>query len=262
LDNAPNASHEQVLGTSKGVTEQGCPHVHIPKTLLDHLPNPTNSQATEEEEQFMMNTPNETKIVRLVKKGGTNLMSLLLNQAIKPSSSEFLIPVHYKNIAQLPVQQQKAWNNACHDELEALCKRQVYDLVKLPPNCKVIGNRWVFAEKSDLWKHARLVAKGFSQIEDIDYEEIFSPIIHYETVCLMFSLVALEGMYMTGLDVKTTFLYRKLKEEIYMKQPEGFIMKGHEDKVMHLKHALYGLKQAYLAWWCELEAFMKTQGFH
>jgi len=86
--------------------------------------------------------------------------------------------------------------------------------------------------------------------------------IHYETVHLMFSLVALEGMYMTGLDVKTTFLYGKLKEEIYMKQPEGFIMKGHEDKVMHLKHALYGLKQASLAWWCELEAFMKTQGFH
>jgi len=50
------------------------------------------------EEQFMMNNPNETKIVRLVKEGGTNLMSLLLNQAIKPSSSEFLIPVHYKKL--------------------------------------------------------------------------------------------------------------------------------------------------------------------
>jgi len=121
------------------------------------------------EELFMTNNPNEIKITRLVKEGGTNLMSLLLNQAIKPSSSEFLIPVHYKDIARLLVQQQKAWNNACHDELEALHKRQVYDLVKLPPNHKVIGNRWVFAEKSDLWKCARLVAKGFSQSEGIDY---------------------------------------------------------------------------------------------
>jgi len=155
--------------------------------------------------------------MRLVKEGGTNLMSLLLNQAIKPSSSEFLIPVHYKDIARLPVQQQKAWNNACHNELGALHKRQVYDLVKLPSNCKVIRNRWVFAEKSNLWKHARLVAKGFSQIESINYEEIFSPVIHYETVHLMFSLVALEGMYMTGLDVRTAFLYGKLKEEIYIK---------------------------------------------
>jgi len=78
----------------------------------------------------------------------------------------------------------------------------------------------------------------------------------------MFSLVALEDMYMTGLDIKTAFLYGKLKEEIYMKQPEGFIMKGHEDKVMCLKCALYGLKQASLAWWRKLEVFMKTQGFH
>jgi len=94
--------------------------------------------------------------------------------------------------------------------------RQVYDLVKLPPNHKAIENRWVFAKKSNLWKHARLVAKGFSQIEGINYEEIFSPVIHYETVHLVFSLVALESMYMTGLDVKTVFLYGKLKEEIYM----------------------------------------------
>jgi len=78
----------------------------------------------------------------------------------------------------------------------------------------------------------------------------------------MFSLVALKGMYMTGLDVKTAFLYGKLKKEIYMKQLEGFIMKGHEDKVICLKRALYGLKQASLAWWHELEVFMKTQGFH
>jgi len=52
----------------------------------------------------------------------------------------------------------------------------------LPPNCKVIRNRWVFSEKSDARKPAHLVAKGFSQIEGIDYEEIFSPMIHYETI--------------------------------------------------------------------------------
>ena len=98
----------------------------------------------------MRGTQDETKIVRLVKEGGTNLMSLLLNKAMKPSSSEFLIPVHYKDIAWLLVQQQKAWNEACHEELEALHKRQVYDLVDLPPNCKVLGNQWIFAEKSDL----------------------------------------------------------------------------------------------------------------
>jgi len=103
--------------------------------------------------------------------------------------------------------------------------------------------------------------KGFSQIEGIDYEEIFSPVIRYETIRLMFALIALENMYMTGLDVKTAFLYGKLKEEIYMKQPEGFVVKSQPNKVMHLKRARYRLKQASLAWWQELEEFMLTIGF-
>src|ERR1700733_2548918 len=77
----------------------------------------------------------------------------------------------------------------------------------------------------------------------------------------MFALASLESMYMTGLNVKTAFLYGKLDKEVYMSQPEGFVLKGQEHKVMRLKLALYGLKQAMLAWWKELESFMKTIGF-
>jgi hypothetical protein len=53
---------------------------------------------------------------------------------------------------------------------------------------------------------------------------------------------------MTALDVKTTFLYGELEEEIYLKQPEGFAVKGQEQKVFRLKKAIYGLKQASRAW--------------
>jgi hypothetical protein len=70
------------------------------------------------------------------------------------------------------------------------------------------------------------VAKGFSQVEGVDFDEIFSPVVCYETVHLMFALASLEGMYMTGLDVKTAFLYGKLEEEIYMLQPEGFVKRA------------------------------------
>ena len=65
------------------------------------------------------------------------------------------------------------------------------------------------------------MAKGYSQVKGIDYSEIFSPIIHYESICLMFTLVALENWYITSLDIKMAFLYGKLNEEIYMEQPEG-----------------------------------------
>ena len=66
---------------------------------------------------------------------------------------------------------------------------------------------------------------------------------------------------MTGVDVRTAYLYSKLDEEIYMCQPEGFVATGQENKVIHLQQALYGLKQAGLAWWKELSQSMKALGF-
>jgi len=79
------------------------------------------SRPTDEElGQFMGENQDETKLTRLVKEGGMNLMGLLLNKAMKPSSSEFKIPVHFRDIVHLPVQLQKAWKEACCKELEAL----------------------------------------------------------------------------------------------------------------------------------------------
>jgi len=57
------------------------------------------------------------------------------------------------------------------------------------------------------------MAKGYSQVEGVNYSEVFSPVIRYESIHLMFALAALENWYITGLDVKTTFLYRKLTKK-------------------------------------------------
>ena len=89
---------------------------------------------------------------------------------------------------------------------------------------------------------ARLVAKGFSQVEGLDYDQVFSPVICFESVCLILAMAALEGWVLTGLDIWNAYLYSKLDEEIYMEQPEGFIVPGKENMVLHLRHALYGLK--------------------
>ena len=124
-----------------------------------------------------------------------------------------------------------------------------------------IRNRWVFDIKPDGQKCACLVAKGFSQIEGIDYEELFSPVVRYESVRIIFALTALEQWHLEAVDVKTVFLYGKLDEEIYMQQPEGFMQKGHKKLVLRLNHAIYRLKQAALAGWKELEASMKRLGF-
>ncbi len=149
---------------------------------------------------------------------------------------------------------------ACHEELESLRRRKVFELVDPPAGRKVIKNRWVFDLKSDGRKKARLVAKGFSQVEGVDYDEIFSPVVRFETVRMMIALAALKKWHITGLDVKTAFLYGELDEELYMEQPEGFKLKGQERKVMRLKRAIYGLKQAALAWWKALDKSMAALG--
>ena len=69
---------------------------------------------------------------------------------------------------------------------------------------------------------ARFVARGFSQKEGIDYDEIFAPVARYMTIRSIIALSASQGWNLHQMDVKTAFLHGSIKEEVYMEQPEGF----------------------------------------
>lgn len=113
--------------------------------------------------------------------------------------------------------------------------------------------KWVFKVKRNadgsINKYkARLVAKGYIQKHGVDYDEVFAPVARIETVRLIIGMSASHRWELHHLDVKTAFLYGELKEEVYVKQPEGFVVKGSETKVYKLSKALYGLRQAPRAW--------------
>jgi hypothetical protein len=108
---------------------------------------------------------------------------------------------------------------------------------------------------------ARFVAKGFTQINGIDFEETFLPVAMFETVHLLLSIAVLEDWDIEALDVKMAFLFGELDEEIYMEQPEGFVKKGQEKKVCRLLKAIYGLEQATLQWNKALHDSLVKMGF-
>lgn len=222
-----------------------------PSGSSDSHPGPVEQE--EEEEELLAD---------LCQEGGVKLLNYLFSFAIPPTTTLSNVREWtFRDILRLPAAEQKEWKRACLEELEALKRRKVYELVDRPKGRKVIKNRWVFDVKSDGRKKARLVAKGFSQVEGLDFDQIFSPVVRFETVRLVFALAALNDWHITAVDVRNAYLYGDLEEEIYMEQPEGFIAKGTERKVCRLRKALYGLKQAGLAWWHALNKSMSEIGF-
>ena len=99
---------------------------------------------------------------------------------------------------------------------------------------------------------------SFFQVEGVDYNELFSPVVRYETVRLLLAIAALEDWHLQALDIKSAYLYGNLDEEFYMEQPEGFQME--KGKVWQLCKVLYGLKQGAVAWWKECDKSMHN--FH
>jgi len=154
-----------------------------------------------------------------------------------------------------------SWEEACKYEIAALDKNKTWELVDLPAGRKAVKLKWVFKHKANGHYHAHLVAKGFTQIPGLDYNETFLPIAHFESLRLLLVLAVLEDWEVHQLDVKLAFLNGVLDEEIYMEQPQGFITTGKETWVCHLKKAIYGLKQASCTWNSNIHAAPTELGF-
>ena len=108
---------------------------------------------------------------------------------------------------------------------------------------------------------ARLMAKGYTQLPDLDYTDTFSPVVKASTVRVVLSLVVSHKWPLRQLNVKNAFLNGILHETVYMEQPSGYVDPRHPLHVCKLKKALYGLKQAPRAWFQRFSSFLLRLGF-
>jgi len=88
------------------------------------------------------------------------------------------------------------------------------------------------------------VAKGYTQKEGEDFFDTYSPVARLTTIRTSIAMAAFYGLIIHQMDIKTTFLNGELEEEIYMNQPDGFVVNDRESMVCKLSKSLYSLKQA------------------
>jgi hypothetical protein len=146
------------------------------------------------------------------------------------------------------------------------CTYKTWHLVPPSSNKNLIDCKWVYRIKRhadgtiDRYK-TQLVAKGFKQRYDIDYEDTFSPVVKIAIVRLVLAISVSRGWSLRQLDVKNAFLHGVLEEEVYMKQPPGFENPHALFHICKLDKALYGLKQAPRAWYSRLSSKLSELGF-
>ena len=111
---------------------------------------------------------------------------------------------------------------AMESEMSSIRANKTRDMVvELPKNRRALPRKWVYwlKETSDSTNpkyKARLVAKGFRQEYDVDFDEIFSPVVKMTTLCFMLNVVAAENLEPIQLHVKTQFLHDDLKEIFFI----------------------------------------------
>jgi Reverse transcriptase (RNA-dependent DNA polymerase) len=155
----------------------------------DDVFGPWGNQSPGPSEKDTGNIVTTTLKAQILQDGGAKLINFLLRAAVSSADARGKIPDvskvcewHFRDLMCLPKAAQEKWKIACKEELEALHWRNIFKLTNLPKGQKTIGCRWVFNVKSDSRKEGQTCSPRLSQVEGIDFNDLFSPVVHFESV--------------------------------------------------------------------------------
>ena len=154
-----------------------------------------------------------------------------------------------------------------NDEVAALKENNTYTATNLPKGKTTIGSKWVYSvmvgSNNEQRYKARLVARGFSQIEGLDYYETFSPAAKITSIKTLLQLAVQKDFIIQQMDVKCAYLNADLDEQSYLDVPDGFQVRptdGHR-VAWEFNKSLYGLKQSGRNWNSVFHTFLITHDF-
>ncbi|GJY71917.1 retrotransposon protein, putative, ty1-copia subclass [Tanacetum coccineum] len=158
-------------------------------------------------------------------------LSVVTNDNLSQDETDNNSEVPQENVEPRRSKRAKVTKEAIQSEIDSIVQNNTWKLVDLPSGHKPIGHKWIFKKKlrpdGTIEKYkARLVAKGYRQKEGQDFFDTYSPVTRITSIRTLIAISAIHNLIIYQMDVKTAFLNGELDEEIYMQQPEGFVVKG------------------------------------
>lgn len=159
--------------------------------------------------------------------------------------------------------QSDEWIQAVEEELNNLERLNTWKVVEPPMSKNCIDSKWIFKLKHDengqiARYKARLVARGFTQKEGIDYFQTYAPVARFAIIRVLLAMSATFGWMTRHVDIKSAYLNGHLKEELYMRLPA---LRNNETKIVKLLRPIYGLKQSGHNWNEAIDSFLIEAGF-
>jgi hypothetical protein len=175
--------------------------------------------------------------------------------------------IHFESSCYEEATRHPIWRDLVMEEYQSIMKNYVWDVFLRHQGNYVVISKWIYNIKHTvdgrIKRHKmRFVARVFSQVEGIDYEETFFPIGRYTSIQMIISPTTSMGWRVHQMDVNTTFLNGEIEEEVYNEQPYGFVIHEKESHVCRLKKALYGLKQPPRGWYVRIDGHLMIFGFN
>src|SRR3954470_24510879 len=237
-----------------GMASSAAPEVvPVPTSSVEEGTNDQDHETPEEETTVLRRSTRERTAPELY---GNPVLNFMVDGSDDPATYDEAMMIPDSN----------KWLEAMKSEMGSMYENQVWTVVDLPDDRKAIENKWIFKNKTDadgnvtVYK-ARLVAKGFRQIQGVDYDENFSPVLNLKSVRILLAITAYYDYEIWKMDVKTAFLNGDIDEELYMMQPKGFVDPKDANKVCKLQRSIYGLKQASRSWNQRFDKVIKSFGF-